>query len=96
MKARFALCCWNCAKGVLFYNRTGRSVRLEGIGIFTPSMDLAGAVTVNHRGDRYLAAMLNPPGAFEGDITNRQNIGKTADELVQLWNEEHPDDQVAD
>jgi hypothetical protein len=55
MKARFALCCWNCAKGVLFYNRTGRSVRLEG-----------------------------------------QNIGKTADELVQLWNEEHPDDQVAD
>jgi hypothetical protein len=43
-----------------------------------------------------LGGHAQPPGAFEGAITNRQNIGKTADELVQLWNEEHPDDQVAD
>ncbi len=83
-------------EGVLFYNRSGRSVRLEGIGIFTPSIDLAGAVSVSHRGDRYLAAMLNLPGAFEGDIVNRQNIGKSTDELVQMWNEEHPDDLVTD
>lgn len=81
--------------GIKHYNGFVEATDL--IGVSMPlSMDLAGAVTVNHRGDRYLAAMLNLPGAFEGDITNRQNIGKTADELVQLWNEEHPEDLVVD
>jgi len=37
---------------------------------------------------------LNAPGDFRGEIGNRDMIGKTADELVARWNEEHPDDPV--
>ena len=29
-----------------------------------------------------------------GNIINRENIGKTSEELVAKWNEDHPDDQV--
>ena len=29
-----------------------------------------------------------------GRIINRENIGKTSQELVQLWNEEHPEDPI--
>ena len=32
----------------------------------------------------------------EGTILNRRNVGKTPDELVALWNEDHPDDPVTD
>jgi len=34
------------------------------------------------------------PGSFNGRILNRENIGKTGDELVQMWNENNPEDQV--
>ena len=32
--------------------------------------------------------------AFEGNILNREHIGKTSDELVLKWNEEHSDDPI--
>ena len=38
---------------------------------------------------------LNAPGAFRGEIKNRENIGKTGDDLVTMWNGSHPDDPVA-
>jgi hypothetical protein len=31
---------------------------------------------------------------FTGRIANRENIGKTSNELVTMWNEEFPDDQI--
>ena len=34
------------------------------------------------------------PGIFTGTIINRENIGKTSEELVAKWNEENPTDQV--
>ena len=34
------------------------------------------------------------PSVFTGTIINRDTIGKTSDELVGLWNGEHPDDEV--
>jgi hypothetical protein len=37
---------------------------------------------------------LNAQRAFKGHIANTENIGKTADDLVALWNQEHPNDQV--
>jgi hypothetical protein len=40
------------------------------------------------------ANSLNAPGIFTGTIINRENIGKTLEELVQKWNADHPDDQV--
>ena len=37
---------------------------------------------------------LSAPGAFRGRIINAENIGKSSDELVAMWNEAHPDDPV--
>jgi hypothetical protein len=37
---------------------------------------------------------LNVPGIFTGSIRNRENIGKTTEELVTRWNSDNPDDQV--
>jgi hypothetical protein len=56
---------------------------------------LDGGFDVQHRLDPAIKDGLNAPGTFTGSITNRQHIGKTADELVALWNAEHPDDPVA-
>ena len=38
---------------------------------------------------------LNQPGIFSGEIIHREHIGKTADELVALWNADHPGDPVS-
>lgn len=38
---------------------------------------------------------LNAPGDFSGTIEHRENIGKTSDDLVVLWNAGHPDDSVS-
>ncbi len=80
---------------VIFFNRRGESVKLEGLGIYTPSIKLDGTLTVGHRADNDITKALNIPGEFEGHIKNRENIGKTSDDLIAMWNEDHPDDPVA-
>jgi len=71
----------------------GRPVH-TGIAIFTPVMELDGDVKVSVRVDKRILAALNTPGAFTGKIIHPENIGKTSDDLVALWNEAHPDDPV--
>jgi len=39
--------------------------------------------------------VLNTPGDFYGTIEHRENIGKTSDDLVVLWNEDHLDDPAS-
>jgi hypothetical protein len=39
---------------------------------------------------------LNIPGTFTGTIRNRENIGKIADEIVDKWNADFPDDPSED
>jgi hypothetical protein len=80
---------------LIFFNRAGRGVKLEGLGTYLPNIQLDGGFDVQHRLDPAIKDGLNAPGTFTGVITNRQHIGKTADELVALWNAEHPDDPVA-
>jgi hypothetical protein len=79
---------------VAFFNLAGRAVKLEGLGTYAPKVGLDGVLDVAHRLDRALKNRLNAPGAFGGEIENRDMIGKTGDDLVALWNEEHPDDPV--
>ena len=78
--------------GVLNFTRAGRAVRLEGLGIFAPGIDLDGKINIHHRPDVALTNALNAPGFFEGEIIHRENIGKDMGDLVDLWNEEHPND----
>jgi hypothetical protein len=79
---------------VIFYNKQGRPVKLEGLGIYTPVIQLDGEIKIGHRADTEIKKQLNVPGEFNGEIENRDNIGKSSDDLVAMWNEAHPDDPV--
>ena len=79
---------------IIEFCRSGRAVKVEGLGIFTPTMDLEGNISISFRADPAFAYGLNVPGIFTGTILNRENIGKTSDQLVQMWNELNPDDQI--
>ena len=79
---------------VIEFNRAGRAVKVEGLGTFAPSIDLEGNLAISFRPDTAFVNGLNVPGIFTGTIINRENIGKTTNELVTKWNEENPADQV--
>lgn len=79
----------------IFFNQQGRAIRLEGLGTYSPSIDLTGTIKVSHRADMALKNALNAQGSFMGEILNRENIGKTSDELVAMWNEANPGDPVS-
>lgn len=79
---------------VIEFSRTGRAVKVEGLGTFTPTIDLDGNISLSFRADTIFASGLNVPGIFTGTILNRENIGKQSDELIAMWNEEHSDDPV--
>jgi len=80
---------------IIEFNRTGRAVKVDGLGTFSPSIDLDGNLAICYRPDPALSNGLNIPGVFSSTILNRENIGKTSEELVAKWNENFPDDQVA-
>lgn len=44
--------------------------------------------------DGVIRNALNAPGSFTGDIINRENIDKSSDDLVAMWNADHADDPV--
>ncbi len=79
---------------VIEYCRAGRAVKIEGLGIWTPTIALDGTLDIQYRPDPVFSYQLNIPGIFTGTISNRENIGKTSDELIQRWNTDHPDDLV--
>ena len=72
----------------------GRPVLLDGIGTFTPELNLDGTLKISHRLSSYLKNEINKPNVFLGDFVNFENIGKTSNELVAIWNEENPDDPI--
>ena len=82
------------SSAIQFYNKQGQGVKLEGLGTYLPKINLKGRLSVSHRLDREISTKLNTPGEFTGEIVNRENIGKTGDELVDLWNTDNPSDLV--
>src|SRR5262245_56209741 len=79
---------------IIEFNRAGRAVKVDGLGIFSPTIDLDGNLAISFRPDPALSDGLHVPGVFTGTIINRENIGRTSEELVAKWNENFPDDQV--
>jgi hypothetical protein len=79
---------------LIFFAQQGRGAKIEGLGTYLPKIGLDARFDMAHRLDGAIKNSLNTPGSFSGEIENRANIGKTADELVALWNEDHPDDLV--
>jgi|SRR6266542_4838510 len=79
---------------IIEFNRSGRAVKVEGLGTYAPNISLDGTFDLQFRADTAFGNGLNIPGIFTGTIANRDNIGKTSDELIQKWNTDHPDDLV--
>lgn len=65
-----------------------------GVAIFRPSIDLEGKISVSVRVDKRILSALNAPGAFIGNIKNHENVGRSTQEIVTLWNAAHPDDLI--
>ena len=80
---------------IIEFCRSGRGVKVDSLGTFAPNMDLEGSLSISFRPDPAFANGLNVPGIFTGTIINRENIGKTSDELVARWNALNPQDQVS-
>jgi hypothetical protein len=78
---------------ILHYNGQGQGVKLEGLGTYLPNINYQGEFDVAYRLDPGLKRALNA-GNFSGRLRNREHIGKSSDEIVALWNREHPDDPV--
>ncbi len=74
--------------------RSGQSVRLEGLGLIMPGIDTQGRFVVRLKPDPKLRIDVRQREEFYGEIINRQHIGKKGDQLVALWNAEHPEDLV--
>ena len=79
---------------IIEFVRSGRAVKIEGLGTWTPNIGLDGSFDIQYRADTALVNALKVPGTFTGRILNRENIGNTGDELVAKWNHKNPDDQV--
>ena len=69
---------------VLLFNRGGRPVRLEGFGIFTPSIKLNGTINITFRPDKELIQAINKKDAYNGRIKNKQYLKKSLEELEAL------------
>ena len=81
---------------LLFYAKQGSPVKLEGLGTFTPTIDLAGTLNVGFRLDAGIDSALNGAGMYKGEIVNRENMGKSSNEIKAMWNQAHPNDPVGD
>ena len=77
-----------------FFFQKGSAVKIESLGTFTPRIALDGSFSISHLPDKSLKATINTENWFEGKIKNKEMIGKTTADLVERWNNEHPDDPI--
>jgi len=82
------------SNSVIFFNKRGQGVKLDGLGTYLPSIDTQGELSISHRLDNEIKNAINTTGAFMGEIQNRENIGKTNEQFIAMWNKEHPTDLV--
>ena len=79
---------------IIFYACQGFPIKLDDLGIFRPSLNLDGDIAVRLSADPSIRKKVNAKNAFQGRKINAANEGMSVDELVALWNGDHPDDPV--
>ena len=72
---------------------TGRAIKIEGIGTFSPTIDRDGNLSISFRPDTALTNGINIPGMFNGKMRNRENIGMPTEVMIVKWNIQYPDNQ---
>jgi nucleoid DNA-binding protein len=80
-------------ESIASYLRAGHRVKIKGLGLFSPSIKLDGKFNIGVRIDTKLKTDIGEPEFF-GTIKNKSMIGKSPEDLVELWNKEHPNDPV--
>ncbi|MGD8758681.1 MAG: hypothetical protein PVJ07_00355 [Anaerolineales bacterium] len=83
-------------EAIIFQNRQGIWLNIEGLGVFRASRRLDGGIMVNLRIDRNILNEMNKEGAYIGPQVNQAHVGMSVDDLIELWNGDHPDDPVED
>jgi hypothetical protein len=83
-------------EALIFFARRGSPVKISGLGIFLPSIQMDGRFRLGLRIERSLTRDLNVEGTQSMTVNRSTNIGMTSDDLVALWDAEHPDDPVED
>ena len=73
--------------------KAGRIVQLPNGTHFEPIGKKDGSVDIGVRVNPELDKQVN--AAFRGKWVNSENIGKTEAEMIEIWNEAHPDDQIS-
>ena len=79
---------------ILYFAGNGTPVKLPGVGTFTPSINRRGKFKLGYRADTNLKNGLNAPGAFTGQVRNRDRIGLDDNGYKALWDADHPDDPL--
>ena len=75
--------------------QAGQTVKIDGLVSMSPNMRVGGEVDIALRSDRAAIAGLNNPTLWTAaKVANHANLSKSSDELVALWNAEHPEDIV--
>lgn len=83
------------SEALYFFARQGRPIKLDGVGVFTPTLKNNGTIKLRFRTDKAIQVKLNEgKNGFVGKIINKKNLGKTADDLAATWNKKHPGDPV--
>ena len=78
---------------IIFFSGDGRGVRLEGLGTYLPQINYKGEFSLSYRPDPRLKEALNASN-FSGKLINKRYIGMSSEQIVALWNSEHPEDPV--
>jgi len=76
-----------------YFLRSGRPVRLNGIGILTPTVGIDGKKHVRYRAGTRLRRMLDR-GIYRGAVRNADAINLTPEDYKRLWDEAHPEDPL--
>lgn len=75
-------------------HRLGAAIKIDGLGTFTPTLRANGRVETVFQSEPALKQLLNRLDKMSVNIRNKANLGKSAEELIALWNADHPDDPV--
>jgi len=82
------------ADELMYFLRTGASVRLPGIGVFRPELRIDGEMHTVIRMDPKLRRNLAHVNDFVGEVEGREAIGVDVAAIKARWDAEHPDDPV--
>jgi nucleoid DNA-binding protein len=79
---------------VVHFCMQGRTVIFEGLGRYSPKLSIFGDIGIKHVTAKEIKKSVNDIEVYKGTIINRENIVGTVDELVAIWNDQHPEDPI--